>query len=275
MECSMHSKLFKTLSQEGAVIQSCLAIGLTELRNANLNEKGRYYGAFFQLAIGIERLAKLALILDHMAHHQLQAPGSSVVRKYGHDLRTLIARVSEVAGARGYELSTSFPDEPLCMRVVAFLSDFAEGMRYANLDSLATGTPKRDPLIEWNDILQYTIASKLSSAAKHKISTLATAAAQAVGSHAAVYASDLAGKPLTLSSVFSEPLALDAGSKYLVWEICTLLSPLRDSVVSAGYAADAVAASINPQGDRVPTLSEFFDFLWLDRKYVFRKKRWP
>lgn len=271
----MYGELFRTLSQEGYVIQSCLTIGLTELRNANLNEKGRYYTAFFQLAIGIERLAKLALILDHMAQNELQAPGRPVVKGYGHDLRTLISNVSNVVSARGYDLSTPFPTDPLCTRVVAFLSDFATGMRYANLDALASGKLQRDPLGEWNEILQHTIASKMSDAAKHKINTRATAIAEALEGHAAVFASDLAGNPLTLSSAFSEPSALDTASKYLVWEVCTLLAPLRDSVVSAGYAADAVAVSINPHGDRVPVLSEFFDFLWLDRKYVLRKKRWP
>jgi hypothetical protein len=271
----MYGELFRTLSQEGYVIQSCLTIGLTELRNANLNEKGRYYTAFFQLAIGIERLAKLALILDHMEQNQLQAPGRPVLKSYGHDLRTLISNVSNVASTRGHTLSTPFPTDPLCTRVVAFLSDFATGMRYANLDALATGKSHRDPLGEWNEILQHTFATKVSEATKHKINTRATAIAEALEGHASVFASDLAGNPLTLSSAFSEPSVLDAASKYLIWEICTLLAPLRDCVVSAGYAVDAVAVSIDPNGDRVPTLREFFDFLWLDRKSVFRKKRWP
>ena len=210
-----------------------------------------------------------------MAQNQLQAPGRPVVKGYGHDLRTLLSNVSYVVSSRGYHLSTPFPTDPLCTRVLAFLSEFATGMRYANLDSLASGKSHRDPLKEWNEILQHTIASKVSDATKHKINTRATAIAEALEGHAAVFASDLAGNPMTLKSAFSESSALDTASKYLVWEICTLLSPLRDSVVSAGYAAVAVAVSINPQGDRVPVLSEFFDFLWLDRKYVLRKKRWP
>ncbi|PBP82027.1 hypothetical protein [Pseudomonas syringae] len=271
----MHGKLFQKLQQEAHVIRSCLTIGLTELRNADLAEKGRYYTAFFQLAIGLERLAKLALILDHMAQNNMKAPGQAVVKGYSHDLQTLISKVSDVVTARGYKISSEFPTDPICNRALAFLSDFAKGMRYANLDALASGKQHRDPLEEWNTILQDAAAVKIGTAAKRKIDTRAAVLAQALSGSVGVFASDLTGKRLTLSSAISEPSILDAASKHMVWEILTLLAPLRDTVVEAGDAADALAASIDPNGNRIPVLSEFFDFIWLDRKHVFSKKRWP
>ena len=39
--------LYKTLEQESFVIRLCLATGLPELRNANLDEQGHYYSSFF------------------------------------------------------------------------------------------------------------------------------------------------------------------------------------------------------------------------------------
>jgi hypothetical protein len=148
-------------------------------------------------------------------------------------------------------------------------------MRYANLDALASGKQKRDPLSEWNEILQNTAATKVSEATKHQINTHSAAIAQALEGRARVVASDLASKPLTLCTAFSEPSILDSASKYLVWEIFTLLVPLRDAVVEAGHAADAIAVAVDPDGERVPVLREFFDFIQLNRKIVFRKKRWP
>ncbi|UVK87454.1 hypothetical protein LOY52_21730 [Pseudomonas sp. B21-051] len=264
----MEGRLYKTLEQESLVIRSCLATGLTELRNANLNEKGRYYSAFFQLAIGIERLAKLALILDHMARNSLQAPGQSTVKGYGHDLRILVSKASAVSSLR--ILLT-----PLCTKIVSFLSDFAMGMRYANLDALATGRTQRDPFSEWNDILQEVIATKIRRSTHHRISRASNSLAGLLGSNTMVLASDLAGEPLTLSSFYSEPSVLDTASKHLVWEVVTLLGPLRDVVVQLGETVDSIAASRQPPSDRVPYLSEFFDFIWVDRPYVMRKKRWP
>ena len=61
----------------------------------------------------------------------------------------------------------------------------------------------------------------------------------------------------------------------MVWEVLTLLSPLRDATAEAGYAADHIASSVVRNGERVPVLREFFDFIWLDRKDALRKKRWP
>ncbi|MEA1031061.1 hypothetical protein T3A99_21065 [Pseudomonas sp. N-137] len=271
----MYGDLYKTLEQESFVIRSCLATGLTELRNANLNEKGRYYSAFFQLAIGIERLAKLALILDHMARNNLRAPGKSTVKGYGHDLQTLVTKVSASASASGNPSLSPFPTGPLCARVIAFLSEFAEGMRYANLDALSTGRPQRDPLSEWNDILQEVIATKIGRSAHRRISAMSNSIAALLKDDAIVFASNLSGKPLTLSSAHSEPSLLDVASKYLVWEVVTLLGPLRDAVVESGHAVDTIAASKAPSGDRVPDLADFFNFIWVNRPYVLRKKRWP
>src|SRR4051812_39579658 len=107
------SHLFFLLQQEGYITRSCICTGLTEARNANLGEKGRYYTAFFQLAIGVERLAKLALILDHMVSHNLAAPGGKTVRAYGHDLITLYHAAAKVANVRAYNSATQFNQSQL------------------------------------------------------------------------------------------------------------------------------------------------------------------
>lgn len=271
----MRGELYRVIEQEAHVVRSCLATGLTELRNANLNERGRFYSAFFQLANGIERLAKLALILDHMAQNSMSAPGQAAVRGYGHDLQRLIAMVSAAVVQRGYSLGSPFPTDPLCARMLRFLSEFATGMRYANLDGLASGNRQRDPLDEWNEILQEAANLQLNSNTRRRINERAAGIATALTGFADVLADDLAGEPLTIRTALSEPAILDAASKYMVWEVLTLLSPLRDATAEAGKAAHHIATSVVRNGERVPVLREFFDFIWLDRKYALRKKRWP
>ena len=100
--------------------------GLTELRNANLGEKGRYYTGFFQMAIGVERMAKLALILDHMASHSLAAPGQQAIRSFGDDLVTLFSKVAAAARARGYVFSGRFSLSSPAKQILEFLSEFAK-----------------------------------------------------------------------------------------------------------------------------------------------------
>jgi hypothetical protein len=90
-----------------------------------------------------------------------------------------------------------------------------------------------------------------------------------------VIAHDLGGNAFSVSTALSEPALVNAASKYVTWEVVSLMAPIRDVVVKAGYSADSTPAAANRSVANVPTMSEFFDFLWLDRKYVLRKRRWP
>lgn len=273
----MFSATHQLLEQEALVIRSCLCTGLTELRNANLNNKGRYYTAFFQLAIGIERMAKLALILDHMAQNNLRPPGKEDMLAHKHNLETLFSTVKTISQARGHKFESSFALSPLASRMLSFLSEFAKGMRYANLDALASGNAQRNPLHEWNQVLQDTIKTKVQAKTKQRVVGRSVAVAKAMQDVTLVIATDLADKPLSMESALYEPALIDTAAKHLVWELLSLLASLRDFIVEAGHAAaqTETAAGRSRSIANVPNMSEFFDFIYLDRKYVLRKKRWP
>jgi len=95
---------FVLLQQEGYLIRTSLAQGLTALRNANLSDKGQYYAAFFGLSIGIERLLKVILILDHTARNSLNAPPTSALKRQagrtGHDLTALFVAAQALQSSR-------------------------------------------------------------------------------------------------------------------------------------------------------------------------------
>jgi len=271
----MFSATYRLLEQECLVVRSCLCTGLTDIRNANLNGKGRYYTAFFQFAIGIERMAKLALILDHMAKNNLRAPGQQIVRAYGHDLETLFDTVKTTSQIRGDSFASSFAISPLATKMLRFLSEFAKGMRYANLDALASGNMQRKPLHEWNLILQDVIATKVPKKTKQRVIGQSVAVAKAIQDITSVIASDLSDEPLDMASALYKPALLDSASKHLVWELLLILAPLRDFIVESGHASEQTVAGRNRNIANVPNLSEFFEFIWLDRDYALKKKRWP
>lgn len=169
-----------------------------------------------------------------MSQNNLLVPGRAAVKAYGHDLQALVTNVESTARTRGHALSSAFPSSTLCASVLAFLSEFANGMRYANLDALATGTYQRDPLNEWNSILQMVAAHHVRSATRQRVVSQAAGIAHALGGNVAVIANDLSGKPLTAMTVHSESTLLDHASKHIVWELVTLLCPLRDVVIGLG-----------------------------------------
>src|SRR5205823_6159614 len=90
------SPTFLLRQQEGYLIQACLTSGMTHLRNARVDTKGSFYAAFFQLSIGLERLMKTTLIIDHMSKHDFAAPTIKELRAFGHNLASLFEELRDL-----------------------------------------------------------------------------------------------------------------------------------------------------------------------------------
>lgn len=269
------SNRFFQIQQEGYIARSCICIGLTEMRRAQLGERGRYYVAFYQLTTAFERLSKLALILEYMVSHRLNVPGTGAVRNYGHNLVTLFEKAGKIAEARQYDFTEEFDLPPLRRRILSFLSDFASGMRYANLDALASGSAKADPLSTWNDIMRVVIDSEVSATKKKAIARDTLFLNHFLSESATVVAHDLENRPLSLLTSLSEPWLQTEGSRYVVWHLVLLLSPLKKLVCTLSDEARPINLDQEPAIQHIPDMNDFFSFLWVDRTYVLRKKNWP
>lgn len=77
---------FLLLQQEGYLISSCLGTGPTEFRNAHVHNKDAFYIALFNPSIGIERLLKAIVIIDHMLNNSLSVPTKKQLKSYGHNI---------------------------------------------------------------------------------------------------------------------------------------------------------------------------------------------
>jgi hypothetical protein len=77
---------YSLLTLEGHLFHASLTNGLTALRAASIHQKGTFYAAFFNLSIGLERLMKVVLVIDHMARNSMNPPSDRVLRQHGHDL---------------------------------------------------------------------------------------------------------------------------------------------------------------------------------------------
>lgn len=145
---------FLLLQQEGHLIHSCTTVGLTALRQAHIGDKGRYYTAFFQLSIGLERTLKVIIILNHMAEHALHPPSPGTLKEYGHKLLQLFEAVREVPTSKApHPLSQVHPGT-IEYDILEHLSGFANGARYFNLDTLSSPQGPADPLAQWGRILR-------------------------------------------------------------------------------------------------------------------------
>lgn len=269
------SALFLSLQQEGFLIRSSICTGLTELRNANLGERGRYYTAFFQLAIALERFTKLALILDYMVANDLTPPGGQAVRGYGHDISSLFAKAQAIATAHGYPIAGDFKIGQIESAILNYLSEFAQTARYANLDALASGARGINPLARWHEVLIEIVRLHVSQKRLARIEQEAAEAAEVLEGILLVRAHDLSDLPLTQQAWLAQPQIYSLAARHATWYCFKLFSLLKDLVRSLTHDAIDLDLKRQSQIANIPEMSDFFDFLWADRDTVLRKKKWP
>ena len=209
-----------------------------------------------------------------MAHNNLAAPGASAVKDMGHNIVALYALLEAKAASRGYALQAPFACTTEGKRILDFLSDFAKGMRYANLDALASGTSKPTPLSEWASVLQEIMEVKVPKSKRDAVVFRSEAIGLAVGGTAIVLGTNLNGQPLDFVSAFSTPKIYDLVAPHIIWEVLLLLAPVKAFVVHTGDLANQLAAS-SRRRDFLPYMPDFFEFIWPDRETQMRKKRWP
>jgi len=267
--------LFFRLQQEGFLTRSCLATGLTEIRNADIGDKGRYYSGFFQLCIGIERISKLAIIIDHMSTNNLTPPGEGAIRSHGHRIGDLYIAAANISRRRSDPTALQFNLDPFCQQILDFLARFADRIRYANLDSLAKGTTEPNPLAEWMQILIQIIQQDVSKSKRDSILRESRVLAELMKDSAFVLMHDLDDQPLTLQTWLSAPRLQAEAARHATWHVVRLIYPLIELIGNLARSAISVDQASGSELANIPYMYEFYNFLWLDKQHILRKKRWP
>ena len=104
------SRTFTLLQQEGHLARTSLLSGIDLLLKANLDEQniGKFYSAFFQLTIGIERILKLVVITNHMLENNYTPPTDEELRKkYGHNIKATYLHALTVHNKWAHEKSSA------------------------------------------------------------------------------------------------------------------------------------------------------------------------
>ncbi|EML0257826.1 hypothetical protein V9648_004292 [Vibrio vulnificus] len=146
-----------SIGKEASLIRHLIGSGATSLGKANYADKiGEYYNAFFGLSVGIERLAKLILVVNYSLLNQGRMPNEKVVRKFGHNISDLVEAVENISNEQELSLRYSKPTNSICKKIVECLDSFADARRgrYANFSSL--GNPNlssEEPIEKWWSIV--------------------------------------------------------------------------------------------------------------------------
>lgn len=264
-------KSFLLLQQEGHLIHTCLATGLTQLRNAHVHNKGEFYSALFNLSIGTERLLKAIVIMHHMLRNSLSVPSKRQLREYGHDLSTLYSTCVDISGGEESKVPAVSSLDLITQEILQLLSDFAQTTRYHNLDALSASAQGKDPLLHINEILGMVLESDVPASTTKRITESRAGIAAAVADISTILAQGLDGSDRTLEQGFVLPALHEKAVRFVVLRIVQLLAPLKELIGDLSRKAYGLSTPQPP----FPQMHEFVEFLWADRSYVLGKKRWP
>lgn len=141
------------IRQEAMLVRHLIGAGATAIGQANYaNKKGEYYRAFFELSVGMERLAKLILVVDYALTSAGKLPDESYLRGYGHLLTKLFAVVDQASTSRALKLRYPRPTDAVATAIIENLDAFADAKRgrYANFGALANPqTAQHEPIAKW------------------------------------------------------------------------------------------------------------------------------
>jgi hypothetical protein len=153
------ARVFEALRRECGSIAQHLGIGATAIGSADFERTASYAQAFFALTVGFERGCKLVLSLD-AAINSGQFLDARALRRYGHDLIMLLARVDQISATRGFGVSA--PQSDIQTAILDVLTAFAKNVtRYFNLEVLSSaGTAAADPIATWYRTVTVPVLAK-------------------------------------------------------------------------------------------------------------------
>ena len=265
------SASFILLQQEGHLISSCLATGLTELRHASVQNKGAFYSSLFNLSIGLERFLKSIVIMDFMTKNQLRVPSKAQLKGFGHDILGLYDSCELISNAETTTLAKRAALDPLTLEIFEILNDFAQTTRYHNLDALSAAQAGNDPLAHWNEVILKLLRSDVPRKRQEAILVAAGARTSLLAGRTAVQMQGLDKTDLTLEQALSLPGLHSEAVKYGILRLLSVLCPIRDLIADISHKAYTMGLERPP----FPQMQEFLQWLSDDPAYARKKMRWP
>jgi hypothetical protein len=272
----MFSEKWQAMAREGEMAAEHMAIGVTALGRANYAQLAYYGQAFFALSIGLERTGKLAVVVDHALEHGGRFPAESVLRKYCHDLGSLL-QAAEVIGQKWRSESVksdTLPQGNIHRAIIRVLGDFATNVtRYYNLDVITDSPRVRDttgPVKAWREqVVEPVVKAHLSDRQREVIHARARQVADLLDGHILVRHTSETGA--LLNDPFEASAATgvnDVAQRYCrmyVMQILRFLSHLMSDLTWASQAAGLAD---------VPYLAEYYTIFNNDDRYFRKRKTW-
>jgi len=265
---------FLLLQNEGALLQGCFKSSLLALRNGSSVQRGLFYVAFFNYAIGLERLIKVILLLDHW-HRKRAFLTDTELRKFSHNLEMLYKSSEDLFGCYDVGRRTDFEADKIDRKLLGFLSEFAKSNRYFNLASLAEATTNIDPLTTWEELIREVYENDVSQIKRESNEDQVDAFIENTESRVVhVESTSLAGVPQMYREFCQDHEKFALAMPPMCWRMVKVLVPLFDLLI---VIQNGIHEEDHRKGEdmSVPQMEEFLDFVCEDKEVVLKGKNWP
>jgi len=268
------TKNFSLLAQESFLAKNCILAGFDSLLSANYYcaKDGNFYSAFFNLAIGLERMMKLVIVTDHMLKNDLKAPTEGYLRGFGHEIETLYTRTSELSGLYGHPFSPPERDSE-SQQLLSFLAKFSTTARYYNLNEVGRSSGRPGPIEEWQHvaakIYEAHTAWHMRDRNTQKVFTRMDNLGEVNNFTRYV---DSQGSLLQLGDIRYLQMMTKKAAPLAIWLIVEMFQPIHfvlETMAKRGYAFNAPG-----EGITIPHYEEFFYFMLATLPSIKRRKRW-
>lgn len=260
---------FRALAAEAELAAEHLGIGATALSKANYAQQAYYDEAFFALSIGLERSAKLCILLDHCARSGGAFPDEETIRQHGHKLDQLLIAVDAIAIPIG---AMRLPRSDIQDAIVEVLTLFAGNVtRYYNFQFLS-GTPKapKGATAMWFERVIHAVAEKHYTASRRKRAEKNAAEIEArAGGKIMVIQHDESGADVTSITQGSLATALNqATTPYVRMYVLQFARFLANVIDRLWPLAQKV------RGEDIPDLGEIYALFRSDDAMFRTRKTW-
>ena len=214
---------------------------------------------------------KAIIIMQHMLNNNLSVPTKQQLKNYGHNIIELYDECVKISVSNSVTLPVRSSLNNINQEILTLLSNFAQTTRYHNLDALSAQQTGKDPLEHWGEIMLLILKQDVTQRQRDKILGEARIVANAIDDISTTIMQGLDKQPLTTEEALALPGLHDQAVKYAVLHLINMLSPIRDLISTLSHLAYGLGVAQPP----FPQMQEFLEWIWDDRQYVLRKKKWP
>ncbi len=204
-----------------------------------------------------------------MLNNGLLAPTKNQLKNYGHNIIELYDECVKISISNKGELPNRRSLNNTNQKLLELLSDFAQTTRYHNLDALSTQQAGKDPLEHWGEIMLLILEQDVTKQQRGKILKTARMVVSNIDDMTMTIMQGLNKQPLTTEEALALPGLHDQAVRYAVLHLMNILSPIRDLISEISRLAYGFDVAPFPQ------MQEFLEWIYDDRQYVLRKRKWP